>query len=296
MNSFDKITKEHDFLIGIDSDGCAFDTMEIKHKECFIPNIIKYFNLQGISKYAREAGEFVNLYSVDRGINRWPALIKVLDYLVNREDVIKRDFKIQGFSLLRGWVASETKWSNNTLENYINEFKEKNNEVPLELINALDWSNAVNKSIEDMVYGIPPFPFVRESLEKLIPVADMLVVSQTPVAALEREWEEHNIDKYVKLIAGQEMGTKSEHLKFTMAKGYEPEKTLMIGDALGDKKAAKSNNALFYPIIPGKEDLSWERFYTEAIDKFVSGNYKGVYEDSLIAEFNKYLPEKPIWK
>lgn len=23
-----------DFFVGIDSDGCAFDTMEVKHKEC----------------------------------------------------------------------------------------------------------------------------------------------------------------------------------------------------------------------------------------------------------------------
>ena len=47
------------FLIAIDSDGCAFDSMEIKHKECFIPNIVKYWNLQPISKYARRAAEFV---------------------------------------------------------------------------------------------------------------------------------------------------------------------------------------------------------------------------------------------
>src|SRR5664280_3570059 len=28
-------------FIGIDSDGCVFDAMEIKHKECFIPATIK---------------------------------------------------------------------------------------------------------------------------------------------------------------------------------------------------------------------------------------------------------------
>ena len=55
--------KTQEFFIGIDSDGCAFDTMEVKHKECFIPNIIKYYGLAAISKYAREAAEFVNLYS-----------------------------------------------------------------------------------------------------------------------------------------------------------------------------------------------------------------------------------------
>jgi len=34
------LEKKKDFFVGIDSDGCAFDSMEIKHKECFIPNII----------------------------------------------------------------------------------------------------------------------------------------------------------------------------------------------------------------------------------------------------------------
>ena len=70
---------KHDFLVAIDSDGCAFDTMEIKHKECFIPNIIKYWNLQPVSKYARDAAEFVNLYSHWRGINRFPALTMTFD-------------------------------------------------------------------------------------------------------------------------------------------------------------------------------------------------------------------------
>ena len=57
----EELQPEKDFFIGIDSDGCVFDTMEIKHKECFIPNIIKYWNLQAVSKYARDSAEFVNL-------------------------------------------------------------------------------------------------------------------------------------------------------------------------------------------------------------------------------------------
>jgi hypothetical protein len=30
-------TTRQPFFVGIDSDGCAFDTMEIKHKQGFIP-------------------------------------------------------------------------------------------------------------------------------------------------------------------------------------------------------------------------------------------------------------------
>ena len=81
---------KHDYLVGIDSDGCAFDTMELKHKECFIPNTINYYELQGVSKYAREAAEFVNLYSKSRGINRFPALIETLEWLQKRPEVKAR--------------------------------------------------------------------------------------------------------------------------------------------------------------------------------------------------------------
>ena len=81
---------KHDFFIGIDSDGCAFDTMEVKHKECFIPNIIRYYNLAAVSKYAREAAEFINLYSQWRGINRFPALIMSFDLLIERPEVLRR--------------------------------------------------------------------------------------------------------------------------------------------------------------------------------------------------------------
>ena len=37
--------------------------------------------------------------------------------------------------------------------------------------------------------------------------ADAMCISQTPAEALKREWAEHGIDRYVKIIAGQEMGT-----------------------------------------------------------------------------------------
>ncbi|MGB4388254.1 MAG: hypothetical protein WBI89_03510, partial [Caldicoprobacterales bacterium] len=94
------LEKSHDFLIGIDSDGCVFDTMEVKHKECFIPNIINEWDLQAISKYAREAAEFVNLYSVSRGINRFPALVKVFDLLADRPEVKKRNFKLPNLDSL----------------------------------------------------------------------------------------------------------------------------------------------------------------------------------------------------
>ena len=281
---------QHEFFIGIDSDGCAFDTMEIKHKECFIPNTIKHWKLQAVSKYAREAAEFVNLYSKWRGANRWPALTLVFDLLADRKEVQERGVSVPRAEALRQWMQRETKLSNDALKIEI-----ANSNDPI-LKQAYAWSIAVNDTIADIVEGVPPFPFLRETLEKAMPQADMMVVSQTPCEALEREWKEHDIDKYVEVIAGQEMGTKTEHLNFGAKGKYGPDKILMIGDAPGDMKAAQANDALFYPINPGKEEACWQRLHDEALGKFFAGSYAGAYEQQLIAEFDKYLPSVPPWK
>ena len=112
-----------------------------------------------------------------------------------------------------------------------------------------------------MVHGVPPFPFMRESLQALQGKADVVVVSATPTEALVREWEEHDIAQYARIIAGQEMGTKKQHLALAAKGKYAPDHILMIGDAPGDMEAAKANEALFFPINPGREETSWERFY-----------------------------------
>jgi phosphoglycolate phosphatase-like HAD superfamily hydrolase len=278
-----------EFFIGIDSDGCVFDSMEIKHKECFTPMFIKHFGLQPVSKYAREVWDFVNLYSKTRGINRFPGLSRSLNLLRERPQVKARKVNVPDTKALDEWLARETKLGNATLAAEVKRGNEGLSQVKV-------WSDAVNRAVEDIVHGVPPFPLFCESLERLGERADAMVISQTPTDALEREWLEHGIRCGVKIIAGQEMGTKSEHLKFAAAGRYAPEKILMIGDAPGDFKAAKANNALFYPIVPGDEEASWERFYKEGMEKFFDGTYAGAYEADLVRRFDASLPEKAGWR
>ena len=281
---------QHPFFVGIDSDGCAFDSMEIKHKECFCPNIIKWWDLQAVSKYAREAAEFVNLYSKWRGINRWPALVMVFDLLQERPEVVARRATITEAKKVREFMASGQPLSDTGLKAYLAQHPHP------ELDKALGWSKAVNASIADMVHGVPPFPFMRESLQAMQGRADVVVVSATPTEALIREWEEHDIAKYARIIAGQEMGSKKQHLALAAKGKYAPDHILMMGDAPGDMEAAKANGTLFFPINPGHEEKSWERFYREGLAKFTAGAFAGAYEASLIAEFEKLLPSVPPWK
>jgi len=290
VSQLKNLPKENDYFIGFDSDGCVFDTMELKHKECFCPAVIKHMGCQPVSKAAREVWDFVNLYSKTRGCNRFLAIQYFRDLLREREDVKARGFQPPELKELDAWIERETKLGNPALKA---EVEKTGNE---ELKRMLDWSMEVNARVADMVSGVAPFPCVMDVLKQGHEKADMIVVSQTPLEALEREWEENDMTQYVNLIAGQEHGTKSEHIHFaTEGKGYDADKILKVGDAPGDYKAAMDNHAFFYPIVPGNEEASWMRLSEEGLDRFFDGTFAGEYQQTLIDEFDAALPENPHW-
>lgn len=286
---FDGYRPRRPFVVGIDSDGCAFDTMELKHKECFIPNMVYVWRLQAVSKFARQAAEFVNLYSKWRGINRFPALVKTFDLLRERPEVHRRGVQIPEVPNLRRWVESTTRLDNQSLTA---ELERAGHE---DLARALEWSKLVNQTVARMVHGVPPFPYVKETLQRLADVADVVVVSATPTEALLREWEEHGLTDYVLVIAGQEAGSKREMLE-RLSSFYPPSKRLMIGDAPGDLRAAEATDTLFFPIRPGDEEASWQELHDEGLDRFLSGAYDGPYQDSLRARFDQTLLDRPPWE
>jgi len=286
---------KHEWFVGIDSDGCAFDTMGIKQRECFCPWLIGYFGLQAVAQAARECKDFADLFSKTRGANRHKTVKRIIAELLPTHPMVKaRRFKVPQFRHYFAWVDDpKSVLSNDGLRAAI---EKSNGDARKELELALEWSERVNWSIEQIVKDMPPFPYVRESLKKIQPSADVIVVSATPNEALAREWEEHDIAKYVEIIAGQEMGTKAQHLEYATTGKYEKDRGLMIGDAPGDRRAARTVGALFYPINPGAETESWKRFHDEAFDKFISGEYAGEYEAQLISEFDARLPELPPWE
>jgi len=281
---------KNEFFIALDSDGCVFDTMEIKHKECFCPAFIKHFELQAVSRFAREVWEFVNLYSISRGCNRFKALTASLDLLGKRKETSERDVCVPRMERLRSWISSENRLGNNNLKQMIN------SQPHPELTRALEWSEEVNKTIAGMIRNIPPFPYARKSLQIMQGRADPIVCSQTPTETLEREWRGNNIASLVSLINGQEMGTKAEQIEYTGKGRYPTEKMLMIGDAPGDLQAVRDNGIRFYPINPGHENDSWHRFANETLELFLAGKYTEAYEQKLIAEFKALLPHTPPWQ
>ena len=126
--------------------------------------------------------------------------------------------------------------------------------------------------------------------------ADIMVVSKTPYEDLANYWDDQGIDRFVQVIAGQEMGSKGQHIEVAKkAGGYANNHILMLGDGNGDLKAVKENSGMFYPIIPGREQQCWNEI-SVALDMFKVEKYMGGFEDKLLDEFQSAMLSIPPWE
>ncbi|MFN2352226.1 MAG: HAD family hydrolase [Kiritimatiellia bacterium] len=190
---------------------------------------------------------------------------------------------------LRRFIESGEPLSNAGLENAVLRSGDP------ELTEVLQWSMAVNEMIARTVRAVDPFPGVHASLARLKGRAEIFCVSQTPVEALAREWREAGLRDSVSGIFGKEYGSKVEQLRKLLRVGSASARLLMIGDAPGDHAAVAAVGGSFYPILPGREAESWQRFQEEAIALFFKGRFEGAYAARLVREFDAILPEHPPW-
>jgi len=281
-----------EFLVCVDSDGCVFDNMELKHKECFCPATVNVWGLQSVSRYARESAEFVNLYSKTRGANRFPALIRTLELLGARKEARERGYVCPDLSSLKKWVEETDSLSAKGIREYA---EAHGGDMDPVLATAARWSAEVDENIERIVHGVAPLPGVREAFAEISEFADIVIVSATPHEALIREWGSQGLLEHITVVAGQELGTKKDCIRKAMTGKYSPDKVLMVGDAPGDHAAAEANGVLYYPIIPGQEVESWSLLRSEAAEKFHKGEYAGEYMAGRVDAFDKVLAEEPSW-
>ena len=271
--------KRHDSLICVDSDGTVFDTMTAKHR-FFCESLIRCFGFGGdTAERVTEVWNHINLHSVHRGENRFRSLLVVFDAL--RE----RGIPVPDTSRLRAWTAREPRLGNPALQTLLE--REYSEEMSL----VYRWSRESDEAIAANVHDIAPFPHVRETLARASDAADIMVVSHTPCATLEREWTAHGLDRYAICLGGQECGSKTAQIRSVSDGKYSSERILMIGDSYGDLTAANANRALFFPIIPGGEAESWLELSREGLARFFDGSFTGNYQQKLLDVFQNALQD-----
>jgi phosphoglycolate phosphatase-like HAD superfamily hydrolase len=266
--------KKKEYLICIDSDGCAMDTMDIKHKKCFGPCIVETWELDEFEEDILKRWDDINLYTMTRGINRFKGLLMML------EEINEHMRSIEGLNEYKDWVESTKELSNKSLEKIL----EKKDGTCLK--KALEWSKNVNEKITQLEDSEKlPFEGVLEGLKAAHEVADVAIVSSANYQAIIDEWEHYNLLEHTDIVLSQDVGTKAYCISELLKCGYKKDHVIMVGDAPGDYEAAQKNGVLYYPIIVRREKSSWDKLQNESIQRFTSNTFKGEYENSLINEF-----------
>lgn len=245
------------YLICVDSDGCAMDTMDIKHFRCFGPCMVKEWNLEPWAKPILQRWNQINLYTMTRGINRFKGLALAL------REINQRYTAIDGILDLEAWVDTAPELSNAALEQKIQSGK-----CPI-FHKALRWSQAVNAAINALPEDTKkPFPGAAEGLAAAHEFADVAVVSSANREAVLEEWARWNLLDQVDVLCCQDSGSKAHCIAMLKEKGYSPDHILMVGDAPGDKAAAERNGVYYYPILVRHEAESWKEFRDTALEAF----------------------------
>jgi phosphoglycolate phosphatase-like HAD superfamily hydrolase len=264
------MTPTKKFLVCVDSDGCVFDNMELKHKECFCPATVNVWGLQSVSRYARESAEFVNLYSKTRGMNRFPALVRTLELLGARKEAQERGYECPDLTPLKKWIEETNSLSAKGIRDYA---AAHGGDLDPILDTAARWSAEVDENIERIVHGVAPLPGVKDAFAQIAQFADIVIVSATPHEAIVREWGAQGLLEHITVVAGQELGSKAECIRKAMEGKYAADHVLMVGDAPGDSDAAERNGVHYYPILVNNEKQSWDEAVAVAFDKLQSGAY-----------------------
>lgn len=293
INDIKSVKLGSEFFIALDSDGTIFNSMKIKHDLCYFKPLIEVFELEEIYDEVYKTWSYINLYSHSRGINRFKALIKAFDYISRMKKTMEMNIALPNMKNIKNWLDSNTIFCEKSLTDFLSEMSLKNDKKDEKKI--LKWSKEVDRLVDSLSFKFEIFDGVIDALKLVHKKADIMVLSNTPLHALNKNWKYKNLYKYVKIIGGQETGTKYDMLIAATENKYKKNRILVIGDSNSDYFPAKSIESNFFPIIPHKEIESWSAFINEGADKFFSDSFSNNYQSSLLEKFNSSFNKEPNW-
>ena len=274
MESVKEFQRTKDFLVCVDSDGCAMDTMDIKHIRCFGPCMVEEWGLEEWREPILKRWNEINLYQKTRGINRFKALALILT------EIHHNYVRINDLDNLVYWADHAKEVSNSSLEAAAEEADS------ISMRKALNWSKQVNKKIDELPdEEKKPFVGVKAALEEIHKYADVAIVSSANRKAVLDEWGKEGLLECTDIVMAQDCGSKSHCISTLKQSGYADDHVLMVGDAPGDLQAAEKNQVLFYPILVKREQESWKELAEKGLQVFLAGQYENGYEKEKIEQF-----------
>ena len=244
--------RKREFLLCTDICGSALDTLRSRQEQAYCPALVEVFELEEHAQEARRAWMSVALESRLRGGNRFRLLSQAC-VRIAQQGAVKRG---AGPALAR----------------------------------ALAWSREVNRRLTAMPKECAPFAAVEGCLAAVRAVADVVAMGTGTPAAVRGEWTRGGLSGYTDAVFAAPQDGKAEALIPVFGAGYLPSHMLVVGDTLGDAALAAQAGALFFPILPGREEACWQRLAEEGFPKFLHGSFAGAYEDTLRKAQRSLLP------
>ena len=267
------------YLIGVDSGGTAFNSMNLKHLNAFIPAALEIWPMRAqVARRFEEIETAINLYSSVRGVNRFPGLLEAFDLL---EAACPMDPDVPEHADLRAFVTHSDQYSPSALRDWM----KAHPSGELEMVMA--WSDRADELFDKACRGIVPYPGVREGLEQASKAAAIAVISSATRENVNREWVGSGLTSLVDIFMSEDDGNKTSQLLRARAKCYGDVQMLLLADTESDCIEAHQAGALFYPILPGDEEASWVEFRETVLPLFLTGNYTPEVEAGYLSRLKK---------
>ncbi len=123
---------------------------------------------------------------------------------------------------------------------------------------------------------------VNEMLHSVQRVADVVVCSKEGVVALKMHWQQWRLPS-PDCFLGAKLSSESALLKTVLTCGYQHRQVLVVGSTQDAMVAAQQSNVLCYPILRGRQAISWERLLEEGLDKWLHRSFSDTYQQELYA-------------
>jgi hypothetical protein len=237
---------------------------------CFLPAFAHFFGGKIAEEALAEVWRFVRLESRFRGGNRYRCLDEALRLLERRPEAAAERSRLRASATaLEAWLASELEPS---LEGLV--AATKNGRRPA-LARVLAWSEAADAALS----SLPPaqaYPGARSALPVLARGSELrLAAPPRPGsrAALRR------------------LGVHFSCRGFPISEGP---RILVVGDTVAALEIARRERLSFFPIVPGREDESWEALAGPGFSRFLQG--ERAPSRGLLASLLSALPPKPSWR
>jgi hypothetical protein len=255
-------------LLLVESEGAVFDTLAQRHENVYLPVFVEHFAWGMDPVLCGHLWRRLALNSRLRGEDASIVLLYALRLLNRHTPSVRRAAVIR------------------VLETYLDTASPD----PLQLASAgegspgrliLDWITDSERLIDSLGYAksFQAAEAFLHSVKAMAANSAVLVYSSSAEAMALNQWEVAGLGDCFLRIAGSERGEFPEYVQMALQNGYDQESILIVGTTYAAWRAAQRAGTRLYPIIPSKEEESWQFLQDVYFPAFLKGETAFVDRD-----------------